>query len=97
MRVVDKTHRKAKTWNDIKKFDHEGPENLEWCIQRLKSGIKATKYNFSNYQSKQVQVRFLEASNEISYYSNESKSFWNLLKGPTIAQIENFKGIIYGG
>ena len=28
MRIVDKTKKKAKTWDSIKKFDHEGPEKM---------------------------------------------------------------------
>ena len=97
MRIVDKTKKKAKTWDSIKKFDHEGPDNFEWCIQRFKSGIKAIKFNFSNLKSKKVQLKFLEASNELSYYPYENRSFWNILKGPTILLLENFTGILYGG
>ena len=58
MKIVDKTLKRTEISNIGKYPQSQSSDDLEWCIKRLRGGIKAIKYNFSNKQSKEVQLKF---------------------------------------
>lgn len=71
--------------------------NFEASLEVLRHGIKATKYNFSDPNSKQVDLQLSPNHKSLIYKSNYKSPVLDFFRGDPSLNLDDVQGVIFGG
>ena len=83
--------------NNIRSKIHHDYDSYDFAVRRLKVGFVATKFNFTNNESKKVFVYLTDDEKYLCYKGENCGGFRGLFRGERKVPVSSLRNLLYGG